>query len=51
MSGYPNDNKVIAKNTAFLYGRTLFAMTLSLFTSRIILSAVLFRCATSFRHP
>ena len=40
MSGYPNDNKVIAKNTAFLYGRTLFAMTLSLFTSRIILSAL-----------
>ena len=33
----PIDNKKIAKNTAFLYIRTLVVMAISLYTSRVIL--------------
>lgn len=34
------NNKRIAKNTMFLYSRTLFSMLVSLFTSRIVLDAL-----------
>lgn len=34
------DNKRIAKNTIFLYMRTLFVMVISLYTSRVILSVL-----------
>lgn len=40
MSTSLNDNKAIAKNTFFLYGRTFFVMSLGLFTSRIVLGAL-----------
>jgi O-antigen/teichoic acid export membrane protein len=36
----PSNNKRIAKNTILLYGRMLFLMFISLFTSRIILQAL-----------
>lgn len=32
-----NNSKALAKNTLFLYGRTLFSMLISLYTSRVIL--------------
>jgi O-antigen/teichoic acid export membrane protein len=34
------DNSRIAKNTVVLYGRTLFTLFISFFTSRIILQAL-----------
>ena len=33
-------NKRIAKNTLFLYVRTIFVMVVSLFTSRVILNSL-----------
>lgn len=40
MSDTSSNNKRIAKNTLFLYGRMLFSLVVSLFTSRVILSAL-----------
>ena len=40
MSNQSSDNKRIAKNTLLLYFRMLFMMVVSLFTSRVILSAL-----------
>ena len=40
MSNQSVNNKRIAKNTALLYIRTLFVMFISLYTSRVILSAL-----------
>lgn len=40
MSTYTESNKRIAKNTLLLYGRMLFSMLVSLYTSRVILSAL-----------
>lgn len=37
MSGNINNSKQLAKNTLFLYGRMLFSMVVSLYTSRLIL--------------
>lgn len=37
MSLQSNNNKRIAKNTLLLYVRMLFTMTISLYTSRVIL--------------
>ena len=34
------DNKRIAKNTIFLYMRTLFVMVISLYTSRVVLATL-----------
>ena len=36
----PDNNKRIAKNTLLLYFRMLFMMVVSLYTSRVILSAL-----------
>lgn len=38
MSQISNNNKLIAKNTLFLYMRMLFLLFISLFTSRIVLA-------------
>ena len=40
MSDNASNNKRIAKNTGFLYIRTLFVMFISLYTSRLILQAL-----------
>ena len=40
MSSVAENNKRIARNTIFLYGRLLFAMAVSLYTSRIVLHAL-----------
>ena len=40
MSNTSESNKRIAKNTLLLYFRTLFIMTITLYTSRVILSAL-----------
>ena len=40
MSNQTSDNKRIAKNTLLLYFRMLFMMTISLFTSRVILNTL-----------
>ena len=40
MSQTSDDNKRIAKNTLLLYFRMLFMMVVSLYTSRVILSAL-----------
>ena len=37
---YEANNTRLAKNTLMLYGRTIFAMVISLYTSRVILSAL-----------
>ena len=38
--GISNNNKRIAINTLFLYGRMLFCMFVSFFTTRIVLQAL-----------
>lgn len=40
MSENNNDNKRIAKNTILLYGRMLFVMVVSLYTSRVVLATL-----------
>ena len=40
MSDYNRDNKRVAKNTLLLYGRMLFIMIISLFTSRVNLQSL-----------
>ena len=40
MSSSAENNKRIAKNTLLLYGRMLFAMAISLYTSRVILNTL-----------
>ena len=40
MSTQSNNNKRIAKNTLLLYFRMLFLMVVSLYTSRVILNAL-----------
>lgn len=40
MDSRSENNKRIAKNTAFLYGRTLFSMFIALYTSRIVLDVL-----------
>lgn len=40
MSDNQSNNKRIAKNTLFLYGRMLFSLAVSLYTSRVILAAL-----------
>ena len=40
MSDYTSDNKRIAKNTLYLYIRTLVVMLISIYTSRIVLQAL-----------
>ena len=40
MSQNQIDNKRIAKNTIFLYMRTLFVMVISLYTSRVVLQVL-----------
>lgn len=40
MSHSSNNNKRIAKNTLLLYFRMLFLMTVSLYTSQVILNAL-----------
>ena len=37
---YTASNTRLARNTLMLYGRTIFAMIISLYTSRVILSAL-----------
>lgn len=36
----PKDNKLIAKNTAFLYGRMLLVLLVTLYTSRVVLNTL-----------
>ena len=40
MSSHSDNNKRLAKNTLFLYGRTLFLMLVSLYTTRITLQVL-----------
>lgn len=40
MSEHTSNNKRIAKNTLLLYGRMLFTMAISLYTSRVVLKAL-----------
>lgn len=40
MQDHSENTKRIAKNTLMLYGRMLFSMVVSLYTSRVILNAL-----------
>jgi len=40
MSSHSENTKRIAKNTLMLYGRMLFSMVVSLYTSRVVLNTL-----------